>query len=155
PNRRCAMELNELLTYGKSRAGEHANKSGRRLREEFESVTLELLGLPTERSETPEADELRNATSRLAREIAVLSPDCIEALKAKASAALYWSSPENPEPWRDLASPCLDTLTTQDMLLSFGAVFAADYKRRLEDTHAKNGAKLRKAHLERCGLEDA
>jgi hypothetical protein len=144
------MELNEMLEYARSRSAEHANLRARELRAEFEEATLKLLGLPSDRCETPEAEELRKATSRLAREIAVLSPDCVEALKAKTSTALYWAGPDNSEPWRDLASPYLDTLTTQDMLLSFGEVFATDYKRRLAATHAKNDVKLREAHLACC-----
>jgi hypothetical protein len=149
------MELNEIVAYGRSRAGEHADEEARKLREDFEQATLKLLGLESEQREAPEAEELDKSTSRLTREIAVLSPTCIEALKAKISSALYWVESADVEPWRDLASPYLDTLTTHDILLSFGEVFAGDYKRRLEEVRAKNGANLRREHLAFCASEAA
>jgi len=149
------MELNEILAYGRSRAGNLADVEARRLRESLEETTLKLLGLPDDERETPEAEELDRSTSRLAREIAVLRPDCLEALRAKITSALYWIGDGSPEPWRDLASPYLDTLTTHDILISFGEVFAADYKRRLDDIYAKRNVDLRKVHLEICDSESA
>lgn len=138
------MDIDDLIAATGSPAGARDAAKARGMRESFEKLTLKCLRLSRDKRETDEETELDRSIDLLTREIASLPPTSIESLRAKISSALYWVDDGRPDPWRELAGPCMDAVAMRDLLMSFGAIFASDYKQRLDQVRYEEFIELRR-----------
>jgi hypothetical protein len=149
-------DITDMIDAGKAMPGSINDEIAKELRLEFERLTLEVISRnvvdgicyddPTQREKW---DDLEQSINVLSDKIARLNGDCLEALRAKVAALLYWFDyGTHGDVWRLLASPCRGDSTGTDVMLSMGDALCGDYKRALFDLKAKDAEKSRAAALD-------
>lgn len=137
-----------------------SEQNAKEARLRFEALTLDELRLilvDGVNMESPEyVEKFANFDRSIAsatRAIAALPHDCIEALRAKTVAALYWHD-YNPDGFvREVADADLGASTIADLLLSMSDAFGGDYTKTLIEWRSKAAEKARREVLERIRKE--